>query len=390
MGARSFFERGARLACAGLLGVRLLGVAALSAQGEHVDKLPAEYEVSSQGWDERFTDFDRALDPRWPDNVLRRHEAELERGHHLEVLQALADDFRLQAWPAQNDLKERFQRRLDALVQAFREAQAAAAIAGGLDLAARDAIKSRLENDHALGVQSLLPELFKPDPAEPEFVLVFFAGTSDQIDSYSLSDTGYELLVPREVLRDLRLRAEAVRAVLRDFVAPLQQRAHLKVLRADRRWTNYLEHGYSQYPWEALLNGWVLDFDAFDPPRAQWILLHPALGVEVSTVSLDELTANEALSVELAGYVGYYGDDSEHYFGGSLAMTLTEDEKPGFGVVLHWEKSFSLGLTWRDEDDDNHYLDEDPFVFLSFDLFRYAQGQLGAFQEEYAALQRLR
>lgn len=365
--------------------VALLGSRTLLAQGEIVDDLPVEY-VDSDDWLAQFPPSDR--DPRLPANVLAQHAEALEKGQHLAVLRALADALRAETWPRDNDLKQRFQQRLDALVAAFTEAQAAAARDGTLDdRATRDAIAARLSDDHAIGVQSLLPERVRDDG---DFTLAFFSGTPGQIVTYRQTDDDrIELLVSRSTMLDLRLRAEAVRAVLQDFVEPVQARAHETVRAADRGWTNYLEHGYSQYPWEALVNGWLVDYDVFHPPRAQFILLHPSLGLEVPTASFDELRANEALELEVLGYVRYRGAEREHYLGGSFVLGLSDQEKPALGFVVHWDASFSLGIQWRDEDDDNHWLDDDPFLFLSVDLFRYAQGRLGAFQETYERVQRL-
>lgn len=347
----------------------------LRAQNPIVDELPPEYEATSS-FDAWLTPEERANEPRWSERVLERFADELSAGRHARVLKALAEDFRASPWPSHTPLQARFQTQLDRVAFAFADEQARRALEDGVEtIEQRDALKRALEA-RGVGVQSLLPEVVdaNPDPTLVDQVLVFFAGTPDAFATYrATSDDRFELLLPPALMRDLRLRAEAVRAVLQDFVEPLQGRAFDAIRRADRRWTNLLEHGYSQYPWESLFNGWVLDFDAFDPPDHQWILLHPTIGFEASTVSLDEITAEEVLNIELAGYVRYFGDDYESYFGGSIAATLRDDLGPGLGLVLHWDKSFSLGVAWHDIDGRGGIFD-DPYVYMSFDVFRFVQG----------------
>jgi hypothetical protein len=229
--------------------------------------------------------------------------------------------------------------------------------------------------------------MFRPEGGGPaDLVLVFFAGTladeadtSEMIQTYRVDADGkFELLVPRELMRDLRLRAESVRRVLQDFVEPAQKRAFDRIVRADAQWTNYLKNGYSQYPWESYVNGKLWDFSAFDPPDQQLILLHPTIGFELSTASLDEITADEVINVELLGYVGYYGDENEHFLGGSIAAALRNDAEPGLGVVVHWNRSFSAGIAWHDVDGG-----DDAFVYLSFDLFRFLQTEGPRYKAEY-------
>ncbi len=355
------------------------------AQNEIVAERPPEYDANSdyKAW---FSDVQKAVDPRWPSAVLERYADQLARGRHGEVLRALADEMRKVKWPSHNDLVARFQRRMDSLAAAFAAAEAEAATSAQASTEAqRDAIKAKLDAK-GVGVQSLLPEEYRPSGGGAgDLVLAFFAGDdADRIVTYRMtSDDKYELLVPRDLMRDLRLRAESVRAVLQDFVQPVQTRAFDLIKQADRRWKNYLENGYSQYPWESLVNGKLWKFSAFDPPDRQLIFLHPTVGVEMSTVSLKKLVADEVINVELLGYVAYYGDDHENFLGGSIAASLRDRVKPGIGVVFHWNRSVSVGVSWHDLDDDGNPFNDNPFVYLSFDLFRYVQSEGPRFKGEY-------
>ena len=370
-------------------------------QNEPVGELPSVYEPNSvspgetaKSW---LTDVQKAVDPRWPDRVLERYADELSRGQHGKVLRALSDEFRLVKWPSSQDaLAARFQRRMDAVAAAFATAQAQGAADGALDtLEARDKVLAKF-NATRTGTQSLLPELATLDQSVGP-VLVFFAGTladpddtSEMIVTYRpKADNTYELLVPFELMLDLRLRAEAVRRVTDDYVKPVQDRAFDAIKKADRQWRNYLENGYSQYPWESFVNGKLWNFSAFEPPTDQLIFLHPALGIEASTVSLDQLTANESLNVEILGYLHYYGDDHEHFLGASIAASLQDQIAPGLGLVVHWTKSFSVGVSWHDIDDNGNPFNDTPYLFLSFDLYRYLQSEGSQFKGEYDRIRAL-
>lgn len=351
-------------------------------------RLP-QYAEPGNGWPSAAT---HGGDPRFRDQVLDRYRELLEAGHHAAVLQALADEFRAVPWPSHAEVKQTFQLHMDRVVEAFGAAVSARTEEGALTT---DVQRSAVVDDlkaRRLGAESLLPQKRKDVPAGPvveedddapeRTVLVFFAAEPDEILCTAHVPGGIRLLVPPELQIDLRLRGDAFQAVFQHAIASLQDLGAESIRAADRAWQNYLFHGYSQYPWEALLNGWVVSYDVFDPPDEQWILLHPTIGVEASTVSLDEITADEVFNVELLGYLHYYGSDNERYLGASVAATLRSDIGPGIGLVTHWTKGFSLGVTWHGEHDD-------PFVYLSFDLFRFLQTEGPAFRAKYDRVRRL-
>src|SRR5882672_10974654 len=81
------------------------------AQDKPVDVLPVEYEPKSpdqQDYSAWFSDVQKAVDPRWPDQVMERYSDDLASGRHAHVLQALADEFRQIKWPNHTDLTARF------------------------------------------------------------------------------------------------------------------------------------------------------------------------------------------------------------------------------------------------------------------------------------------
>ncbi|MER3425356.1 MAG: hypothetical protein C4293_21090, partial [Nitrospiraceae bacterium] len=100
--------------------------------------------------------------------------------------------------------------------------------------------------------------------------------------------------LPDEKAKDFLYRFETVNRLLTDFKSPAL-RSTLKAIRdAAKRWELFIRDGRSQYPWEAAFNGWG--------PNHQWVLLHPALGVEVSTNAIKDLRAKESLAIDVIGH----------------------------------------------------------------------------------------
>lgn len=344
---------------------------------EIVDSLPPAYTMAPDLWPDAAA---LEADARWHGNVLERFAGELSDGRYLAILDALAEDSRAAVGRQGGEPGARFQREFDLLVAQFRQAVQAAALSDSLVTPAQRAAVVDGLGDR--GVMSLVPDQVLDDMGFGRDV--YFSTSVNRIDLYEPLDDGrFRLLVPPDVMRALRLRGDAVRAVLATFIDPIQQEQFAAIKLANRQWENYLGQGYSQYPWEAAFNGWVLNFHAFDPPDKQWILAHPSLAVEASTLSLDQVTAKEVLSVELLGFLWYFGEANEHFCGVSVAAVLRDDLGPGVGPVLHWRRNVSVGVAWHDVDGNDRF-DDDPYVFMSFDVFRFLQTEGPRFRQEYA------
>ncbi len=342
-----------------------------------VETLPRQYEFGEVS--EWISAGDKQSDARWRERVFERFAPELAAGRYLKILEALADESRADLGQYGGAAGAVFQAQFDMLVGQFRTALQEAAIADAVQTdqqrsAVLDAMGTR-------GADSLRPEEYSPDGMT--FQTVYFMETAHELAPYEETGDGkFSLLIPPEVMYSMRLRGDAVHAIFMDFVAPVQQKQYAAIITANNKWDNYLANGYSQYPWEALLNGWVMNFHAFNPPDKQVILAHPSLAVEASTLSFDEMTAKEVLNVELLGFLWYFGQNNEHYTGLSLSAVLRDDLRPGFGPVLHWRRNISLGLAWHDVDGNDKF-DEDPYVFMSVDAFRFMQSEGPKFRAEY-------
>ncbi len=338
----------------------------------HAATVVAESDLLPQYWAAPVADWAQAAhvdqDPRYRTQILAEFADELARDDYLAILRALADRYRDGTAPSQADpaIFAAFAAHFDSVVTDFA---AAVAATGGpaqkLTLKRRSVMSGSLRYNN----RSLLPD-------KPLEGLSYFSGSTDRFTVWEYTDDdSIRLLVEPETALDLRLRGDAVAAVLDDFLLPVKDVALHEIVAADARWENYLTSGYSQYPWESLVNGVVLSFDALHPPRAQWILLHPGLGVELSTLTWQDIRGKGVVNLELLGHLRYTGDSGQNYLGASVTATFREDMGTGLGLLLHPRRNIHLGLVWHPQDRGG---EESPYVFMTWDFFRLVQARQGA------------
>ena len=130
----------------------------------------------------------------------------------------------------------------------------------------------------------------------------------------------------------------------------------------------YLFEGFPMFPWEALVNSWLLTKRriADGPPRNQIVFLHPAAGVIGSDATKSDAEIVPVLSIEPLGVVRYTAN-FEHHYGFSLLTTFPTDRDPGIGFALNYD-SFKLGITWHKDEDGPH---DGAAVFFGVDLYGF-------------------
>lgn len=143
--------------------------------------------------------------------------------------------------------------------------------------------------------------------------------------------------------------------------------AALQIKSLEETYDSYLFEGFPMFPWEALVNSWVLTDKhiANGPPRNALVFLHPAAGFVGSVDSNTSSDIGGVLSIEPIGWIRYSAN-YKSWYGASLLAVFPSDREAGYGVTLNYEK-FKLGVTWHDDDDPKH---EGLAVFLGFDLYR--------------------
>lgn len=217
---------------------------------------------------------------------------------------------------------------------------------------------------------------------------VLFNGAADEVELGRESDTppppaglcvvtddaAVELIVDAAVSVN-RYVAQANEGLLKRGAAGLAR------LRDD--WVWFLESGLGQFPWERAFNALTDRRGGIEVlPDRQWVLFHPSVAAELGEgdFALDELRAHEALLVEPFGFVRYrFSGPVERpersFWGGSLLVSMREDEDPGVGLLAR-RGTIGLGAIWRQvDDDDGGTSDEISLVFTLDLLGRIQQGQ---------------
>lgn len=143
---------------------------------------------------------------------------------------------------------------------------------------------------------------------------------------------------------------------------------------SEKRWDNFNEKGYSQYPWELLVNSQRFSPTAQDPPRQQIVFLHPALSLELIAPSLDSLEhlrRMDAITLEPIGYL-WYNRSRSTYYGVSSLISLPADGLIGAGAMAHIGTYGKVGvILWRAEDASGA---ENRSILVSADLYQFLTG----------------
>ena len=152
---------------------------------------------------------------------------------------------------------------------------------------------------------------------------------------------------------------------MEEFRKPMLSRLVRDIDAARLRWQVSLDQRYAQYPWEMLANSVLIGApDIEHPPLDQVILVHPALGVELSGSRFSEWVGKETLSVEVLGYLRYRWKDRARpaaglrWFGLSGVLTFRSDVGTGVGVMVHWNKLVNAGVVWHDFNHDGRIFND--------------------------------
>ncbi len=198
----------------------------------------------------------------------------------------------------------------------------------------------------------------------------FTQGGSGQSAYYATSEQALEF-------REVAGRVFAIAALTRGFIL---KDLGIRLGELNKAWDNYLVNGFSQYPWESYVNGYVTPGlfghpSWYDPPKDQLVFLHPELGVLADVRNSSSADAQAALFIDAIGYVHYFGDDRGWFLGVSAAASLSNDDVGlGLGPMFHFGNSargsqlpnVSLGLLWHEPQDGR-----DGFLIgISVDLWR--------------------
>ena len=295
-----------------------------------------------------------SADARSYETLERDHHGAIDSGQTDVVVCGAAEELRkLPVWePAAQAAREKLQRGLDATCLEFR---------GWFQTPLKDRTLELLRTGR-----------FQLDPGVEE--ASYFHGTADEIRMGSLSKARGE---------EVSYRMNAMGRLMARFLKPMTKRMVEDVKLARQRWETALDQRYAQYPWEMLANSqWIGAPDIEHPPLRQWIVVHPELGVEISGDKFTEITAKEALTVEVLGHLWYRWRDEAKpaeglsWLGLSGVLTFRSDVGTGIGIMGHWNKLVNAGVVWHDFNRDGRYFNDKMAFTVGIDLYRFAQREI--------------
>ena len=356
----------------------LVGAPALSAQTlVDAGDVPSEFEdVSVDDW---VSESEERTSPFHQQRFVDTYADDIQTGRIFAVASEMISLFDAQDWGENEPKQEKILNQLQHFLDALKVALDSPGIEGSLDTKAEQNIFLEAFNTEEFGLHTLKMEEIAD--ASGEDVSGYFKGTPNELLLYEWAEDGNKvrLLLTPEQMRQWRLLQNALSNLVTEQVALVSASNVQELKDAVERWENFLDRGYSQMPWESLVNGWLIEppgFPELGPPGHQWILLHPTVGLELSVDPLDEAKVKEAMHVEFLGHIWYRGEQLGDYWGVSATVSLREDLDPGVGVQVHIKRNWNLGVTWPD-------VDEDPFLFFSVDLFRFAKQNASKYVAEY-------
>jgi hypothetical protein len=297
------------------------------------------------------------------EGVRRRYADLLDTWSYGRLFTELANELDASTdWPAGDPARANLVTALREMASRF--AGEDAKLAAAPDEATRNAIVNTILATRPTGLFQLVDETwFSGRP---------FALTVERVEA-----------LPAARFDDFMHRVTVAERLLREMARPNRAVAVAAIAAAAERWRQYVFDGRSQYPWEMALNGATTAgrSDIQNPPRRQWILLHPEIGVEVGRGGAGGayVTGKESALIQALGHVWYRwpasaGDDLR-WWGLSGSVSLREEQRPGVGVTIHYGKVVNVGVLWREVDRDGRR-DTLPYLHTGVDLFRLARKRL--------------
>jgi hypothetical protein len=296
-----------------------------------------------------------------PEGVYKSHLAALAKGDFDLVAMTLAQDFRDSGIVPAGPGRDRFQANLDAAAAEFK------ALKAQPDFARLSA--------KAEGVKQ---NRFNVVPA-PDGTYTLF---KDQGEQRLKIDAN---MAPAE-RKEYCWRAFAMQRVLGAFGNDARSRANKALDGIITRWENYRAYGYSQFPLELFVNGLNAGGLSLEPPRQQFIVLHPSLALELSGSGWENFRRRESLSIEALGWLRY-SEDRRSYAGISVAALFPADDTVGLAAMLHWGNFFQLGYAMRSRGQGQWQGDS---VVMSLDLYGFMGYSKGKAEGILADLKKLK
>ena len=157
-------------------------------------------------------------------------------------------------------------------------------------------------------------------------------------------------------------RTELVRALVDDWKQEAREYSLARIRESEQRWQQFSANVTGdQFPWETVVNGWLLPGTVATPPHYQFRLLHP---IAVLSYAEDSGRYDEEIGVEVFG-LRTYGDNYEAEWGLSIFGLLESGDATasGWGLSLS-RKNFTIAVVAQDTTDK----DDDTKLLLGYNL----------------------
>lgn len=141
-----------------------------------------------------------------------------------------------------------------------------------------------------------------------------------------------------------------------------------------------LKNGLPMWPQEYWINGLSADkvigkgrdadnqLAAPSPPgNKQWIFLRPSVSPALRFSGTDNSQMDMALTIEPIGMIRYRGSDSKKWVGGSLLVSITNENGVGYGG-LYRHGPYTIGTAYHSKSDD-------LIMYVSLDLYSLVLGK---------------
>ncbi len=161
---------------------------------------------------------------------------------------------------------------------------------------------------------------------------------------------------------DVWRRTETVRSIIDIWKGVARDDSVRRIRESEVRWDQFASKVTSdQFPWETIINGWLVEGTIATPPRLQFRLLHP---IAVLSYAEEEGEYDEEIGVEVFG-LRSYGEQYDPEWGLSVFALLESGNATdtGWGVSLS-RKNFNFAVVAQD----TLAKEDDTKVLLGYNL----------------------
>lgn len=131
---------------------------------------------------------------------------------------------------------------------------------------------------------------------------------------------------------------------------------------------DWLYNGLTMWPWEMLANQSKVNQNITSlAPTSQYIVMRPNASLALNFDGVESSELDYALTLEPFGWIKYRSNDYKKWVGGSLLLSITDNNGIGYGGLFRWD-NFTVGAAY-------HEKTNGPLLYLSLDLYQLLVGK---------------